>query len=197
MSNPDAPFGLRPFGYLNGAPYTGQVRKYYIPASDANAIFVGAPVKLAGSADPTGRYPSIELGTSLGNWVGVVVGFDPVEGAGASQANSTIHRVASTERYAYVADDPAIIFEIQEDSVGGNIAVGSIGLNGIIVGSGGSTATGLSAVELDSSSVAANAAYDFQILGVSPRAGNEVGSANCVFLVKLNNHQYADSVIGI
>ena len=196
MANIDAPFGLRPVGYLNGAAYTGQARKYYVPASDGTALYIGTPVKLGGSADPLGYYPGVTAASSTNVLVGVVVGFDPVEGAGASQANSTLYRAASTERYVYVADDPNIIFEIQEASGGTALTVTEVGLNANWSGSGGSTNTGLSAIELDNSTEATTATLDFQILGVAPLAGNALGE-HCVWRVKLNNHQLVDGTTGV
>lgn len=196
MANIDAPFGLRPVGYLNGSSYNGQARKYYVPASDGTALYIGTPVKLGGSADPLGYYPSVTAASSTNTLIGVVVGVDPVEGAGASQANSTLYRAASTERYVYVADDPNIVFEIQEVDTGTTLTVTEVGLNANWTGSGGSTTTGFSSIELDNATEAATATLDFQILGVAPLAGNALG-ANCVWRVKLNNHQLVDGTTGV
>lgn len=189
MANIDAPFGLRPVSSLTGAPYNGQARKYYIGTGDGTNMFIGQPVKLGGTADTLGKYASIVPAATGDYLVGVIVGFDPLEGAGASQAGSTLYRALSTERYAYVADDPNLIFEIQEASGGTALAVTAVGLNAdFVVTSAGNTATGLSGVELDNSTEATTA-EDLHILGISPSPGNAVGE-HCVWLVRINLHQH-------
>ena len=43
MANVNAPFGLRPVQYLNGAAWNGQARMYYIYLSDTSAYAPGDP----------------------------------------------------------------------------------------------------------------------------------------------------------
>jgi hypothetical protein len=190
MANSDIAYGLRPYSYLSGAPYNGQARLYYVPSTDATALFLGTPVKLAGSADTEG-VADVTAASINDNVVGVVVGVKAVTEA------SLIYRAASTERYVYVADDPNILFSIQEDAVGGALAVASTGLNADWVGSGGSTDTGWSSIELDSNTAAATATLDFLIMGFVRRADNEAAVANADVIVKLQNHQYADGAVGL
>lgn len=189
MANTDNAFGLKPVCYLNGAPYNGQVQKFYVPSSDSTAIYLGDPVKLAGSADSRG-IPSVTKASSTNVFVGVVVGI-----ADATR-DSTIYRAASTETYVFVCTDPQVLFEIQEDSDGAALAVTDVGLNANFVDAGGSTASGLSGLEIDSSTKATTATLDFQIVRMADREDNEIG-ANAKWLVKLNNHQYVDGTTGV
>ena len=76
MANVDTPFGFKPIEHLNGNPWNGKTRVYYIPATDNTAVFVGDPVKSAGSADTTGRFPTIAQAAAGDLIRGVVVGFD-------------------------------------------------------------------------------------------------------------------------
>lgn len=199
MANTDTPFGLRPVGYINGAPWTGKARKFYVPASDSTAIYVGGLVKPAGSADANGIM-SVTGNVSTGNAVlGVVVAVDALEGAGAGGRDSTLYRVASTERYVYVADDPNIVFEIQEDAGGAALAITAVGNTADLAGfTSGSTSTGISSIEVDSSTATASGdgTEDVLILGFVQRPDNEVGVANAKVLVRLNNHFYVDGVAG-
>jgi len=192
MANVDSAFGLRPVRYLNGAPYNGQANLYYVAAGDGTALFIGTPVIAGGGADATGKYPSVTAATvtSNENLVGVVVAVQAVT------ADSLVYRAASTERYVWVADDPQIVFAIQEDSTGENTVAASVWLNADWSGSGGSTDTGLSSVELDSSSKAATATLDFLILGLENANNNELG-ANANILVRLQNHQLVDGAVGV
>lgn len=189
MANADVVKGLLPAYHLNGSPYNGQVEEFYVPSTDATAIFVGDPVKLAGSADTDG-IPSVAQAAVNDVVIGVMVGRARVT------RDDELHRPASTEAWIQVCTDPSVVYEIQEDSVGGALAVANVGQNASwIVGSGSAT-TGLSGVELDSSTAAVTATLDLQILRLVRRADNEIG-ANAKWYVRLNNHQYVDGTTGI
>lgn len=192
MANADAPMGLSPKRYLSGAPYNGAVNKYYVPASDGTAIYIGGLVKLAGSADADG-IASVTGNVATGDAVvGVVVGVAPVT------ADSTIYRAASVERYVLVADDPNLVFEVQEDSVGGAIAAAGVGNVADITGfTAGSATTGLSSIEIDSSTATASGdgTQDVLIVGLAQRQDNEIG-ANANWFVRLNNHAFVDGFAG-
>jgi hypothetical protein len=193
MANSDAPSGLRPLRYLSGSPYNGATNRYFVPATDATAIYIGGLVKLAGSSDANG-VATVTGDVSSGNpIVGVVVSVEP------ETSHSTIYRVASTARYVNVADDPNLVFEVQEDSTGGNIAVTSVGATCTLAGfTTGSTVTGLSAIELDSSEVSATSDTDddVRIVGLVQRVDNAIGT-NAKWLVRLNVHQYVNAAVGV
>jgi hypothetical protein len=180
MANSDVVKGLIPVMYRNGTPYNGRCGKYYIPPTDNTAVYVGDPVKLAGSAKAS----------STNVMVGVVVGVEP------ETADSLRYRAASTGRYVFVADDPELLFEIQEDSVGGALAATSVGLNANFADAGGSTVTGFSGLEIDSSTAATTATLDFQLVRMVDREDNAIGD-NAKWLVKLNNHQFVDGTTGV
>lgn len=192
MANADAPMGLRPMRYLSGAVYTGAANKYYVPASDSTAIYLGGLVKLAGSADADG-VASITGNVATGDAVvGVVVGVEP------ETADSTTYRAASTERYVFVADDPNLVFEVQEDSVGGAGAAANVGNVADLTGlTSGSTSTGLSAIEVDTSTAtgSGDGTEDVLLVGLAQREDNEFG-ANANWLVRLNNHAFIDGNTG-
>lgn len=206
MANTDAPFGLRPIKHKGGAPYTGAANPYYIPSTYATALFIGDPVIKTGTANTAevtepgagkfipGSLPEINKATAGdGNAItGVIVGFSP-----DPDNLSRSYNPASTERIAYVCDDPDVIFEIQAD---GAIAATQVGLNAVLIyTNSGSTTTGLSGVELDTSSdaPAADASNQLTILRVVNRTDNEAGSANTKVEVKINQHTEANNVIGI
>jgi len=205
MANNDNPTGLIPVGYLNGAPYNGQGRMFHVPATDGTAIFVGSPVTLAATGSNTAAVVNAEqfyapgtvadvkhaaAGAGTVPILGVCVAVEPIIGTGADQQNSTIYRAASTDRYIWVETDPQVIYEIQEDNAVSDIAAADVNLNAdLIATSAGSTVTGLSGWELDSSSVAATATLDVQVLGLVNRPDNVIGT-NAKWLVRINLHQY-------
>jgi len=164
----------------------------YVPATDSTAIYLGGLVKPAGSGD-AGGVMSVTGNVSTGDAVlGVVTSVEPVT------RESTIYRAASTARYVYVASDPNALFEVQDDSDGGALAVTAIGNSADLTGfTSGSTGTGLSAIEIDSSTVTASGdgTQDVVILGYVQRPDNEV-AANAKLLVRLNNHFLVDAQAG-
>lgn len=185
MANVDRKFGFRPIKYLNGAPYNGAVTLYYVRAADGTALFNGDLVKLDGGSDSNG-IRSVTQATAAGAVLGAVVGF------AVNPLNLNIdgtYRAASTARYVLVADDPNILFETQEDAVGGALASDSVGLNADFIVGSGSTTTGQSGMQLDTSTAATTATLPLKIIEFSQRVDNEVGSANAKVVVKLNNHQ--------
>jgi hypothetical protein len=214
MANVDAPFGLRPLRYKSGAPYQGQANPYYIAASYGTALFVGDPVvKVAGGSNTAavtvpgggkfniGTLPSIEKATAgdAQRVTGVIVGFAPM-----SSNLDNKHNPASTERVAYVADSPDLIFEIQAD---GAIPAADMGLNAVFIyAHSGSTTTGLSGVELDTTSdvPAADASNQMLILRAVNREDNDTTITHAKVEVMLINHTEAhgntangDGILGI
>lgn len=195
MANLDRPSGLKPVKHLSGAPWNGKANIYYLPTGEGNAIFIGDIVKLGGSADATGMYPSIAK-ASAGDVtnIGVVIGFGLQPQIMGNPDNLNMkYRLASVEMYALVVDDPFVIFEVQEDSDGGSIAAASVGLAANFVDGGGSTTTGLSGIELDSSDVSTDTAGNLRILRAVNRPDNVLGT-NCKWEVLLAEHAYREQV---
>ena len=183
MANRDAPFGARIVGHLLGSDWNGKARKYTIPATDSTAVFMGDFVTHQGTS-ATGfdgeLLPVVAQSAAGDALTGIVVGF----GLNPSYLNQT-YRTASTLRDVYVCDDPYVLFEIQSDGTG---AVTDIGANADIVVGSGSTTTGLSAMELDESSVTTSTAQ-LRIHGISHRADNAIG-ASAVFICSMNESLY-------
>lgn len=192
MANADAPFGLRPVSHRNGAPYNGATRTYSTAAGDGTALFIGDPVKLAGTAQTIGGsvYQDVTRAATGDVVVGVVVAAEP------SNRDSLVYRAASTQRLLKIADDPSLLFEIQEVSGGTALAANDIGLNADFVVGAGSTVTGYSGVELNNATEATTNTLDLQIIGLADRADNAVGE-HAKWLVRINRHQHANQVAGI
>jgi hypothetical protein len=180
MANSNAPMGLQPVKYRNGAPWNGVARTYYVPATDSTALFLGDPVIIAGSGDTDG-VPTVTRATagSAGRITGAVVGFRPTTPFPAK------YRAASTAMYVLVADDPALLFEIQEDAVGGALAATNIGQNIDLIAGNGNTSTGYSGFQADSSTAATTATLQLRIIGFQRRVDNVI-DANAKILVAIN-----------
>lgn len=196
MANNDTPRGLKPVRYQGGAAYTGAATRYYIPATDTTASYIGGLVKMAGSADSRG-VASVTGNITTGDVVvGVVVGFDPSNGAGADGRDSTIYRAASTERYVYVADDPNLLFSVQDDA-GATLTAANVGNLADLTGlTSGSTTTGLSSIEISATTATTGAGdEDVLIVGLVDSPENSIGD-NAEWLVRLNNHFMIDNSPG-
>ena len=195
MANVDSAFGLRPVRYLGGAPYNGACNTYIAPASYATNMFIGDPVVVTGtsvSGTSGGSYQVVAVATAgaTNQITGVIVGFGPTPGI-----VSTGYGAASTLREVYVADDPSLLFEIQEDSTGGSVALASAGLNANLASGTGSTYTKKSGWELDSSTAAADATYQVTIRNAIDRIDNTAADTNAKYLVTINLHTNRPSAV--
>lgn len=194
MANVNRPAGLKPVSYLNGSPYNGQARLYYATAT-ADGLFVGDPVKLSGTGDANGIPGVVEATAAapvLGVIVGVVVAQPGVSLVGTNIDLTTRSIGASASGYVMVADDPNIVFEIQE-ALTTPFAVTDIGGNCDFVVLPGATAYSDSATTTAVDAPTTTAALTLKILGLAQRPDNAVGQYAKI-LVKINNHQLANSV---
>lgn len=192
MANANTPMGLVPIS-ANGSPYWGRCRVYNVPASDGTALFVGDPVIAAGSADAYG-VPTATRATAAGGAfiTGVMVSVVNGPAAGANAAltvtrDQTRHRLASTNTYIMVADDPDQLFVIQEDGVGGALAAANVSQNADLIAGSGSTTTGQSGWLLDSSTANTTATLQLRIIELMRGPDNAIGTS-AKWVVKINLH---------
>ena len=111
----------------------------------------------------------------------------------------THYNTGSTNGIAFVIDNPNVLFEAQEDSTEiGASWPDERGSNANFVSThAGSTKTGRSKQELASSDVGATAA-NFRVVELSKDPDNsDTASANCNFLVRVNEGLYYDNAAGI
>jgi hypothetical protein len=191
MANLNQPMGLRPVATLGNGGYKGTIEKFYVPSADATAIGLGDPVKLAGGLSADG-YPIATRGTVGGTAIGVCVGVQ------LQPTDLTLtYRKASTSMYILVDTDPNTVYEIQEDSNGGSIALANGTKNASLVLGTVDTVTGSGKTQVQSSSVAANAALDLLLLRPALAVDNSFPATNAKWLVRLNLHQYAPGVVRV
>ena len=186
--NNNNPHGLRPACYLNGAPYNGQVEEFYIPETDTDDFFVGDAVTLAGSASAEG-IPTIRRAASGDALLGAVIGVS------RAIRDDEVYRQGGQAMHVFVSTDANILYEIQEDSDGGALTADNVGQNAELLVQDGSD-QGISGTELDSSTAATTAGHDLKIMRLVRREDNAIGE-NAKWLVKINNHQYADNEVGV
>lgn len=173
MANSNRPMGFTPVRHLNGNPWNGQFNMYYEPGSIA--LYIGDAVRSAGSSDTLGKYATLIRGDTTTAVRGVVIGFSDTPYLAADVTDlSRVYKPATIAKYVAVVDDPDVIFEVQEDSDGENIAADDVGLTFKLTTDAGSATTGLSGMELDSSDKGST--RPCRLLGLVDRPDNKLGA---------------------
>ena len=196
MANKDAPFGFIPVRMIGGAYFSGGTDEYDIADDYNTAIFSGDIVEL--HTDGT-----ITIGAAgQTNQIGVFNGcFYTTDGGVPTYSKYWPASQSSSDAKAFVITDPNVVFEAQED----NTEIGSTATHPAQVGSNadfvsthaGTTASGRSKEELDSSTIT-NAAANLRIIGKSTDPENsDATAANCNWYVRFNEHLHYDNVAGI
>lgn len=201
MPNSNRPSGFTPVGYLNGAQWTGQARLYAVAATYGTALYIGDPCISGGSADAYG-IPTIAIGATTGALRGVIVGlFNSGSTVGipggvsvGNIVNTNItYRPASDPNvwYAAVADDPNIIFQVQEESNGTQLAAAEVGLNQISKsGTGNGYISGWQIPSATGATPNTTATLQLRLLGLAQSVGGgNVFGAYAKWLVQINVHE--------
>lgn len=204
MANVNKPFGLSPYRYMNGAAYNGNINVYYIASGDPNAFAIGDPVATSTGAADVNGVSAVTLATAGdGNAIrGVIVSMGgTVEGAMyGDPANLNTIVIPATKTQAYyvaVADDPNILFTVQEFSGAGstNFTAADIGKNCNL--KAGTNNGYLSGWVLDDTAVSAtNSTRQVKLMGIKRTVDNAFGSY-CVFVVRINNHELNAGTAGV
>lgn len=204
MPNANRPAGFRPVRHLNGSSWNGQTELFAIATADATAIGVGDLVKLVAGSD-TGAPPTSTVtpvvvpgyGTvtriAAGGDVpaGVVVGFVP----NYSNLNlpSQYHAASTGLRYALVCIDPTVIYEAQFS--GAFVAASTVGKNASPTVTATNASTGISGMQVDSTTVATTSTLTLKILQVAPKVEYDpADTANVKLWVTVNNGSFGNGL---
>lgn len=189
MANVDGKYGLA----LHEDNSQSNLITCIIPSGNATATFVGDAVKLLDSAAAKingGPYAmAVAQCATTDPIYGVVMGFQQHTVASSMDLGRR-HRPASTAMYVMIKPaHPLDVYRIQADDVGTTLTTASVGSNADIAVGSGDTVTGLSAMELDSSTIAATAGLQLRVVGFVDRPSNEVGVSKQDVLVQINQSQ--------
>ncbi|WP_213775105.1 hypothetical protein [Bradyrhizobium sp. dw_78] len=180
-----------PYKHRSGAPYNGAANVYYVPASVTSNIYVGDPVITANADNDANGIPGVILASAgaSSHVTGVVLS---VVNAGQPIITVTqdkpVYHPANTAGYVLVADDPELLFLIQDDGTG-SAQANWASQNANLVSGTGNTATGWSGWQLAGSTVADTATLQLRIQRPLTETDNDITSANAKWLVSLNLHQ--------
>jgi hypothetical protein len=191
MASTAAPYGLRPVNLIGGQPYAGSTRLIKIASGYGANLFFGQPVRVGGdgtiiAAAVTSTAPDTGV-------TGVFVGCtytDPNLKIKVFKQYWPTGTVAS-DAFAYVVDDPDVVFQLQADGAVSQSALGeNIGLNA----SSGDTATGNSTTSGNAGAATtgspftgtATSSLPLRIVGFVESTTSTVGDAYTDLLVKFN-----------
>lgn len=185
--NVDRPNGFIPVGTLSGSEWTASIRTYTMDATH-DAIFIGDLVHF----DADGFPDQYDAGDT--QVFGVVVGVE---------VNRTLSNLTEFPGYLdtniagkiRVATDPNLLMEVQEDGDTTPLVAADVNRNIEIIDGGGSTTTGVSAMEIDSTSNNTTNTLPLRIVALVDRDDNQLASVdstkpNARWLVTFANHAW-------
>ena len=183
MANTDFPRGLQPIGPILSA------REYKLSAAYAQDLFIGDPVV----AIATGRDVNIATPGSTNAILGSILAIYDANKVPLNYWDSG----HTGEGYVVVADHPDQLFVCQGDGDTSYLDENDCNGNVPLVSAAGSTVNYRSQWELDDSAAAgAEAAEQIRLIRPVDRPDNTVGSANCDWICKINNHQGLQGIVG-
>lgn len=201
MANLIAPRGFVPSRYLDNSNYNGACNMYVVLQAEANQINVGDPVKSAANADANG-IPAVTKAAGTDTVRGVVVGVLAANPQNPSLVGTTldltVQNIPATKAkdyYVLVADDPAILYEIQDDGLAALTAT-SANKNATFTVANPTAPQQNSASVLSTASVATTSTLNLKIVGLVQRADNAFG-VNAKWLVKFNQHELMGNTAGV
>ena len=173
MANVDAPFGFLPVEDEGGGGF--YTRTYIKAAADATAVGINDLV------DPTGAADTIAQAVAGGPFMGVSRSY----GAASTLTSHPVIKLTAS-----------MVLVAQEDSDGGAIAAASEALNTDPIVAAASATTGLSAMEIDSSTAATTSTLGARLLRLYPSPDNAQGN-QARWLVKIQDLREFDLKAGI
>jgi len=185
MANQLEKFGLRPYRKLDGTPLVGAQNRYTIKAGYATAIYQGdlvIPVSTGNIERHTAGNGTAVVGVFNGVFYNDPTTQKPTYknyypgGVTPTQGNIT----------AFVVDDPDAVFLMDADQ---SFTRADLFKNYSVTNATGTTATGISQVQLDVSASGTTTTFAVQAIDISQDPDNsDVTVSNANILVRINNH---------
>jgi len=194
MANVSEKFGLRPYRKLDGTPLVGAQNRYRIAAGYATAIFQGDLV-IPTAAGNVERHTANTSNAVVGVFNGVFYN-DPTTQK-PTYKNYYPGSITPTQGdiTAFVVDDPDAVFLMDADE---SFVRADLFKNYHVTNATGTTATGISQVQLDVSSSGTKVTFVVQAIDISQDPENsDVTVSNANILVRINNHFYRQGGTGI
>lgn len=201
MANAIGPRGFVPSRYRNGAPFAGALNMYYIPAADTLQYNPGDAVRSVAGGDVNG-IPAVIKAAGTDTVRGVVVGCllanpntNSFQGTNLDLTLQNIPATKTKDYYVLVADDPDILFEIQDDGLAALTAT-ACNKNASFTVANPTAPQQNSASVLSTASVAVTQALNLKIMGLVQKPNNAYG-VNANWLVMFNQHEFQGNTAGL
>lgn len=202
MANVQSPFGLALAETLSGSSFNAKLRRYYIPAADGSAYYVGDAVKSTATvgADANGVVAIAKITNGTDTPRGFIVSIEQAVGGGSMQGlnldTTQVSIPASKTRdyYVLVCDDPDAVFMVQGDGTATNQVATKASYNCTLTIAAPSPASyPVSATCVNSASINTTNTLTVRLMGLAPIPGNTLG-AYATYLAKWNLHELAFGV---
>ena len=192
MANVDKAFGLAPYKGLNVASAVQQANKYNIVTTGyGTSIFQGDLCIFASGFINRAAASSANLVGVFSHCYYVATDGTPTF---KNYYPASTTALGSGDIECYVYDDPNQLYVVQADGSSGQAAIGR---NADTDGIGGSTTTGVSTRELDSSTLANTQGLQLKVVGVvQDDVNGDLSSDNANLVVQINEHAYRGPVAG-
>ena len=185
MANQLEKFGLRPYRKLDGTPLVGAQNRYTIKAGYGTAIYQGDLV-IPVSTGNIERHTAGNAAAVVGVFNGVFYN-DPTTQK-PTYKNYYPGGITPTQGdiTAFVVDDPDAVFLMDADQ---SFTRADLFKNYSVTNATGTTATGISQVQLDVSASGTTTTFAVQAIDISQDPDNsDVTVSNANILVRINNH---------
>ena len=181
--------------------------RYYIPQANASAFYIGDTVISAANADANG-VPAIAKAIGTSTVRGVIIGFEPAQvnavslvGASLTLENTAIPATKTQDYYAFVVDDPGVMFMAQDDGITtASLVAANANKNTSLTITAGATLQSASGTVILSSSIAVTQGLSWRLVGLAQTLNQ--GQTNAfggfgLWLIKANQHELGGNTAGI
>lgn len=194
MANIDNRRGFVPRRYRNGSAWNGATNIYVVFAGDVDQISPGDAVKSSLYGGDVNGIPAVTKALGTDAVRGVVVGVmaaapnaPSLVGTALDLTLQNIPAIKTKDYYVMVVDDPAVVFELQDD---GLMILPSVALtkNASFTVANPIAPSQYSQSVLSAVSVGLALDLPLKIVGIVPRPDNALGLF-CDYLVMFNQHE--------
>jgi len=198
MANLDAPRGFTLVQNQSTGAFNTKLEAVAFVATDATPAFQGSMVVYTGDqveVEQYGLVPVVTLAAGAASTAQLAGAIQTFEYEASDW--DTRYRAANTLKVGFLPADKNAEYEVQEDSDGGSIdPATNTGNNVDFTVESGNTLTGVSTMELDSSTAANTATLPLRLVKYISRADNETGasSTNAKWIVRVNLDAYSNAL---
>ena len=202
MANLVSPRGFVPSRYANGATWAGAVTMYHIPLADTNQYNPGDVVKSSPNGDANGLPDVTKITNGTDTPRGVIISVLVAQPNSPSNVginlDLTIQNIPVTKLHDYyvlVADDPMLLYELQDDGLNVLTAT-SCNKNASFTVANPTSPQQNSATVLNTASVATTSTLNLKLQGLVQRPNNAFGQY-ATWIVRFNQHELNGNTAGV